>query len=198
VNWSRFEPNFFMVFEPAALAAAPKQFILLAQAKDRNSVVALQRASVSSYPNVSSIDLSSVRATVEKIVGKVSLAIRFIALFSVGIAIPVLFAAVSATRRDRIRESVLLKTLGASRGQIARILLVEYSLLGALGAAAGMLLALAGGWAVVHFIFRMPYAFAAGGVAMIAAGTLLLTVAIGLIAGRESYRETPVTALRET
>ena len=136
VNWTRFEPNFFMVFEPAALQAAPKQFVLLTQVKDKAAVVALQRASVNAYPNVSSLDLSSIRRTVEKIVSKVSLAIRFIALFSLGISVPVLFSAVSATRRDRLREGVLLKTLGASRGQVARILLVEYSLLGALGAAA--------------------------------------------------------------
>ena len=49
------------------------------------------------------------------------------------VAIPVLFSAVSATRRERVREGVLLKTLGATRAQIARILLAEYSLLGLLG-----------------------------------------------------------------
>ena len=198
VEWTRFEPNFFMVFEPAAIEAAPKQFVLLAQVNDKPAVVALQRKTVNSYPNVSSVDLSSIRRTVEKIVGKVSLAIRFIALFSLGISIPVLFSAVSATRRDRLREGVLLKTLGASRGQVARILLVEYTLLGALGALAGMLLAIAGGWAVVHFIFKSPFTPAYGGTAMIAAGTIGLVVVVGLIAGREVFRETPITALRDT
>ena len=197
VEWTRFEPNFFMVFEPPAIDAAPKQFVLLAQVNDKAGVVALQRKTVNSYPNVSSVDLSSIRRTVEKIVAKVSLAIRFIALFSLGISIPVLFSAVSATRRDRLREGVLLKTLGASRGQVARILLVEYTLLGALGALAGMLLAIAGGWAVVHFIFKSPFTPAYGGTAMIAAGTIGLVVVIGLIAGRDVFRETPITALRD-
>jgi len=197
VMWTRFEPNFFMVFEPAALRAAPKQFVILAQVRDKLRVVALQRASVNSFPNVSSIDLSSIRATVERIVNKVSLAIRFIALFSLGISIPVLFAAVSATRRDRIREGVLLKTLGASRGQVARILLAEYSLLGALGSGAGMLLALGGGWAVMHYIFKFPFSPAMGGALLIAGGTLLLTLSIGLIAGRDVFSETPITALRD-
>lgn len=197
VNWSRFEPNFFMVFEPAALQAAPKQFILLAHVDGPKTVAALQRSSVGLFPNVSIIDLSSIRATINRIVSKVALAIRFIALFSVGIAIPVLFAAVSATRRDRIRESVLLKTLGASRGQVARILLVEYALLGALGSAVGMVLAIGGGWAIVHQVFKMPFAPAPGGTLLIGTVTLLLTVTTGLIAGRDSYKETPVTALRD-
>jgi putative ABC transport system permease protein len=197
VSWTRFEPNFFMVFEPAAIESAPKQFVLLAQVADKSTVVALQRATVNSYPNVSSLDLSSIRKTVEKIVSKVSLAIRFIALFSLGISIPVLFSAVSATRRDRLREGVLLKTLGASRGQVARILLVEYSLLGALGALAGMVLAIGGGWAVVHYVFSSPFTPAYGGAFAIAVGTMGLVVVIGLIAGREVFRETPITALRD-
>ena len=198
VTWTRFEPNFFMVFEPAALEGAPKQYILLSQVKDRARVAALQRAVVNGYPNVSSVDLSSIRKTVERIVSKVSLAIRFIALFSLGISIPVLFSAVSATRRDRVREGVLLRTLGASRGQVARILLVEYSLLGALGAAAGMVLAFGGGWAVVHYIFKAPFTPAYGGAGAIGLGTMALVVAIGGIAGRDSYRETAIAALRES
>jgi putative ABC transport system permease protein len=197
VSWTRFEPNFFMVFEPAAIEAAPRQYVLLTQVNDKAAVVALQRATVDAYPNVSSVDLSSIRRTVEKIVSKVSLAIRFIALFSLGISVPVLFSAVSATRRDRLREGVLLKTLGASRGQVARILLVEYSLLGALGALAGMVLAIGGGWAVLHFIFNTTFTPAWGGAAAIALGTMALVVVIGLIAGREVFRETAITALRD-
>jgi putative ABC transport system permease protein len=197
VKWTAFQPNFFMVFEPAALEAAPKQYVLLAQVNEKSRVVALQRASVDAFPNVSSLDLSSIRKTVEKIMNKVSLAIRFIALFSLGISIPVLFSAVSATRRDRLREGVLLKTLGASRGQVARILLVEYALLGALGAAAGMVLAIGGGWAVVHFVFKTPFTPAYGGAGAIALVTMALVVTIGLIAGREVFRETAITALRD-
>jgi len=104
---------------------------------------------------------------------------------------------VSATRRERIREGVLLKTLGATRGQIARILLAEYSLLGLMGGLTGMLLSLAGGWAVVRFIFKTPFAPAFVPVAGIAAAIVCLTLLIGLLAGRDVFRETPVTALRD-
>jgi len=144
VVWTRFEPNFFVVFAPPALKGAPNQYVLLAQVKD-TAVALLQREVVNRFPNVSSIDLTAIKRTVDKIVGKVSLAIRFMALFSLAVAIPVLFSAVSATRRERVREGVLLKTLGATRGQIARILLAEYSLLGLMGGLTGMLLSLAGG-----------------------------------------------------
>jgi putative ABC transport system permease protein len=197
VVWTRFEPNFFVVFAPPVLKGAPNQYVMLAQVKDPAAVTLLQREVVNRFPNVSSIDLTAIKRTVDRIVGKVSLAIRFMALFSLAVAIPVLFSAVSATRRERIREGVLLKTLGATRGQIARILLAEYSLLGVMGGLTGMLLSLAGGWAVVRFIFKTPFAPAFVPVAGIAAAIVGLTLLIGLLAGRDVFKETPVTALRD-
>ncbi len=197
VVWTRFEPNFFVVFAPPVLKGAPNQYVLLAQVKDPTAVALLQREVVNRFPNVSSIDLTAIKRTVDKIVGKVSLAIRFMALFSLAVAIPVLFSAVSATRRERVREGVLLKTLGATRGQIARILLAEYSLLGLMGGLTGMLLSLAGGWAVVRYIFKTPFAPAMAPVAGIAAAIVGLTLLIGLLAGRDVFKETPIAALRD-
>ncbi|HJQ09456.1 MAG TPA: FtsX-like permease family protein [Gemmatimonadaceae bacterium] len=197
VIWTRFEPNFFVVFPPPVLRGAPNQYILLAQVKDPTAVPLLQRAVVNRFPNVSSLDLTAIKRTIDKIVARVSLAIRFIALFSLAVAVPVLFSAVSATRRARVREGVLLKTLGATRGQIARILLAEYSLLGVLGGLTGMLLSIAGGWAVVRYIFKAPFGAPVGPVLGIALIVLGLTLLIGLLAGRDVFRETPIAALRD-
>src|SRR4051812_44668238 len=197
VIWTRFEPNFFVVFPPPVLRGAPNQYILLAQVKDPAAVPLLQRAVVNSFPNVSSLDLTAIKKTVDKIVGRASLAIRFIALFSLAVAIPVLFSAFAATRRARVREGVLLKTLGATRGQIARILLAEYSLLGLLGGLTGMLLSVAGGWALVRYIFKAPFGTPIGPVLGIALVVVGLTLLIGLLAGRDVFRETPIAALRD-
>jgi putative ABC transport system permease protein len=197
VVWTRFEPNFFVVFAPPILRDAPKQYVLLAQVKDPAAVSRLQRTVVDRFPNVSSIDLTAIKRTVDRIVARVSLAIRFMALFSLAVAIPVLFSAVSATRRARVREGVLLKTLGATRGQIARILLAEYSLLGALGGLTGMLLSAAGGWAVVRYVFKMPFALPVIPIFGIAIVVVALTLLIGLLAGRDVFRETPIVALRD-
>jgi putative ABC transport system permease protein len=197
VVWTRFEPNFFVVFAPPLLEAAPKQYLLLAQVKDPAAVTLLQRAVVNRFPNISSIDLTAIKRTVDKIVGRVSIAIRFMALFSLAVAVPVLFSAVSATRRARIREGVLLKTLGATRGQIARILLAEYSLLGILGGLSGMILSIVGAWAVVRYIFKTAFAPALLPIAGIAVTIVGLTLLIGLLAGRDVFRETPIAALRD-
>jgi putative ABC transport system permease protein len=197
VVWTRFEPNFFVVFAPPVLKDAPKQYVLLTQVKDQRNVSPLQRAVVNQFPNISSIDLTSIKRTVDRIVGRVSLAIRFMALFSLAVAIPVLFSAVAATRRARVREGVLLRTLGATRGQIAKILLAEYSLLGALGGLTGMLLSIAGGWAVVRYLFKVPFALPIAPITGIAGVIVALTLLIGLLAGRDVFRETPIAALRD-
>jgi putative ABC transport system permease protein len=197
VVWTRFEPNFFVVFAPPVLRDAPKQYVLLTQVKDQQNVSPLQRAVVNRFPNISSIDLTSIKRTVDRIVGRVSLAIRFMALFSLAVAIPVLFSAVAATRRARVREGVLLRTLGATRGQIAKILLAEYSLLGVLGGLTGMLLSMAGGWAVVRYLFKMPFTLPFAPITGIALVIVALTLLIGLLAGRDVFRETPIAALRD-
>ena len=197
VEWGRFEPNFFAVFQPAAIVEAPQQFVFVAAVDSDTAVARLQRESVRAYPNVSSIDLSLVRRTIGQIVDKVTLTVRFLALFSLAMGVPVLFSAVAATRRDRLREGVLLKTLGATRQQIGRILLAEYALLGLLGSLSGMLLAFGGAWALVTFVFEGSFAPALLPAFGIAAAMTLLAISIGLLTGRDVFRETPMAALRE-
>src|SRR5690606_355569 len=96
VDWGRFEPNFFAVFTPPAIVNAPKQFVTIAAVAEDTTVARLQRESVRQFPNVSSIDLSLVRRTISGIVDKVTLTVRFLALFSLAMGIPVLFSAVAA------------------------------------------------------------------------------------------------------
>ena len=197
VNWARFEPNFFVVFEPRALAGAPKQFAVLARVPTAEQVARVQRDVVTRYPNVSSLDLTLVQHTIANVLDKVTVAIRFLALVSLALAVPVLFSAVAATRRGRVREAVLLKTLGATRRQIGRIMLAEYALLGALGALVGVILSSGAAWALCHWIFDVRFVPAVGPIVLVGAGMVGLAVAIGLLTGREVFSQTPMVALRE-
>lgn len=197
VNWGRFEANFFAVFEPAALRRAPQQYVIVANVPTGAALAEIQRDIVRRYPNVSSLDLTLVKQTIGSIVDRVTLAIRFLGLFSLAMGIPVLFSAVAATRRARLREGVLLRTLGASRTQVARVLLAEYGALGALGALTGMVLSFGGAWAITTLVFEDPFDPAIGPTLLIAAGMLLLTMTIGLLTSRDVYRETPMMAIRE-
>jgi putative ABC transport system permease protein len=197
VTWATFQPNFFVVFQPAALRDAPRQHVFLVNARDASAVAHLQRDIVSRFPTISTVDLSLVQRTVGDVIGKVTMAIRFLAFLSVGLAIPVLFSAVSATRRQRIREGVLLKTLGATRRQIGGIMFAEYAVLGLLGSVAGLALSTAASWALAKWVFESDYSVPLAPMLAITAGIVTLAVSIGLLTSGEVFRRTPMEALRD-
>lgn len=197
VEWARFEPNFFAVLSPAALLAAPKQHVILADIRGDTALALVQRDLVSRFPNVSSLDLTTIQNTIGAVLGRVSAAVRFLAVFSVALAIPVLFSAVAATRRERLREGVLLKTLGATRAQIGRIMLSEYVVLGTLGGLTGVALAMAGAWGLARFVFEVPFVPAFVPALMLVLVMVMLSVLIGALTGRDVFRRTPMAALRE-
>ena len=198
VNFARFEPNFFVVFEPSAIRDAPKQFAVIANVTGDNAVAKLQRDVVKRYPNVSSLDISLITRTITSILDKVSSAIRFMAIFALIMGVPVLISAVAATRRERLREGVLLKVLGATKAQIGRIMVSEYTVLGMLGALAGMLLGIGGAWGLAYFQFKVPFVMAWTPAFAIAGLLLGITVLVGVLTGREVFRETPMAALRDS
>jgi putative ABC transport system permease protein len=197
VNWTRFEPNFFAVFERRALEHAPKQFVVLAEVHGADAVARLQRDVVTRFPNVASLDLTLIQQTVGKVLSKVTTAIRFMAALSLALGIPVLFSAVSATRRERLREGVLLKVLGATRSQVGRIMLAEYLLLGALGSLVGVVLSVGGAWGLMHYIFKQPFSPAVLPATLVALLMIAVAVSIGMLTGRDVFKETPMSALRE-
>ena len=121
-----------------------------------------------------------------------------LAIFSLAMGIPVLFSAVAATRRERVREGVLLKTLGATRAQIGRILVSEYTVLGVLGSLTGLVLSFGGAWAIMRYVFDRPFTAATGQALGISAAMMLMAVAIGMLSGRDVFRETAMSALRES
>ena len=86
VNWQRIMPNFLAVFPPGILEPAPQTHVLVTRAATTEQMAALQRATVHRFPNVSVIDLGSILSTVNTILDKVSLVVRFMAFFSVSLA----------------------------------------------------------------------------------------------------------------
>jgi putative ABC transport system permease protein len=156
----------------------------------------LQREVVQKFPNVSAIDLTLILQTVEAILNKLSFVIRFMALFTVMTGLLVLTGAILTGRFQRIRESILLRTLGASRAQILRILVIEYLCLGVLSALTGMVLAVTASWVLAVWVFHVHFKFFAlpllAGLAVICT----ITILIGLLASRGILNHPPLAVLR--
>jgi putative ABC transport system permease protein len=197
VDWQRLEPNFFAVFPSPVLQGAPQTWVMLARAPDAPARAAAQRDVVRRYSNVAVLDLTAVQAAVDEVLGRVAAVIRFLAAFSVATGFIVLLSAVLTGRLQRIRESVLLRTLGATRGQVARVLLAEYLALGLLASLAGILLAVVGGWALAKWLFEVKYAVPVLPLLWLSLGVTSLSALVGLLASREVFRHTPLEALRE-
>jgi putative ABC transport system permease protein len=197
VDWARFETNFFFVFEPGALDVAPQTAVSLVAINDDSARAALQRTVVQAYPNITVVDIGSVQRILQRIVDRIIYAIRFMAAFSVGAGALVLSGAIAASRFQRVRESALLRALGATRAQVRNVMLVEYAALGALAALTGVLLAAIAGWLLMRFAFRMPYTLPAVELAGIWVVVTLAAAALGMLNSREALRSTPLAALRE-
>jgi putative ABC transport system permease protein len=196
VRWARFEPNFFAVFPEGPLDAAPQTWVTLARVPDEGLRARLQRSLVERYPNLSTLDLTEVQKALDDVLGRVAWAVRFMALFSVGAGLAVLLGAVAESRSERLREAVLLKTLGATRRQVLKVVMVEYASLGLLAAATGLLLALAAGAALMHFAFDGTAVVPYGPLAALAVAIVALTVGLGASGSLEVFRRTPLEVLR--
>ncbi len=197
VDWSRFETNFFAVFQSGALESAPQMFVTLVRADSAEARGRVQRGMAERYPNVTAIDLSQVQQAIEGILNRGALIVRFLALFSLVTGAIVLVGAVSASRLSRIREGVLLKTLGATRAQVLRILVAEYTALGVLAALASVVLASVAGWALAKWLFKQPFSLPAlqlGGLTLL---LLALTLSVGLWNSAEILKRAPLAVLRE-
>ena len=196
VDRSQMQPAFQVVFPPSLVRGAPMQFVVLANAQPA-SVPALQRTVVGRYANVSTVDLSLVEATISAVLTKIRAAIRGLTVVCIALAIPVLFSAVSATRRERLREGVLLKVLGATRRQVGRMLVTEYVVIGALGSLAGVLLSSIAAFALARFVFDVPFVPVPVETVGIGALMIAVVVIIGMATAREVFSSTPMAALRE-
>ena len=146
VDWAQVQPNFFAVFPAGPLDAAPQTSILLTRAGSPERSARIQSAAVEAFPNVSAVDVQLVLSLIDRVLGRVAFVLRFMALFAVGTGLVVLAGAVRVALQQRTREVVMLRTLGASRAQVRRILIAEYALLGVLAALTGGVLAVAGAW----------------------------------------------------
>jgi putative ABC transport system permease protein len=197
VDWMRFEPNFFAVFPTVALQGAPQSWVVLTRADSTRVRSEIQRQVVERYPNVSALDLTQVQRSLDDVIGRVTAVIRFLAAFCIATGFIVLLGSVATSRLQRLRESVLLKALGATRRQIGSILLVEYLFLGLLAALVGVVLSAGAGWSLSRWVFDLPFDFASLPLATLVVSVTLLSAAIGIWGSREVFARTAMEAIRE-
>jgi putative ABC transport system permease protein len=133
---------------------------------------------------------------IDGLLDKIGYVIRFMSAFSIITGIVVLIASVRISKYQRIQESVLLRTLGASRKQIFTITALEYLFLGALSALTGIVIAIAGSWLLAKYSFEVPFAINLIPAVILFFVISLLTIVIGLLNSRGVLNKPPLEILR--
>jgi len=198
VDWSRFNLNFFMIFPPGVLEGAPGFHVVTTRVPAGLTSGELQRALVQKFPNVSAIDLTLILENVRGILEKISRVISVLAWFTVFAGLPILVGTLLNGRDQRLRESILLRTLGASARQVRIILVIEDATLGVLSALAAVLLALGANTALAIFAFKAAPWPDAVLVAATFGATTSLALLGGLALSRGVSRHPPLAILRNT
>src|SRR5205085_1028868 len=155
-----------------------------------------QHALVEQFPNVSVIDFLDILERVRDVMSKVTLAITVVGglvLFSGAL---ILIGAVAMTKFQRVYEAAVFKTLGANTRTIARMLLLEYGVLGSLAGLVGSLGAIPLTWAVTRYTLDIPWRiFPAEEIAGVIL-TAVLVAAIGVFSSLDVLRNKPLSTLR--
>ena len=199
VNWRSFAINFVLVYSPNALKGAPYTELVSAALPSAapDAELKLMRAVAQDFPDVASVRVREAMDNVESLLAKLALAIRAATGVALTTSVLVLAGALAANRRARLADATILKILGATRGRLTMMFLIEYALLGvataAFGVAAGTLAAY---WVVSRimqfdFVFDWPAALAAAG------GGLAITVGLGMIGAWRTLSQKPAAYLRE-
>lgn len=197
VDWSRMQPNFSIVFPKGILEDAPQFRVITAKVPDEEISAALQQELVRSFPNISIIDLRQVLTVVEDILNKIAWLINFMAFFSILTGIIVLLGAVRTSKFRHIKESVLLRTMGARSKQIMKILAFEYFYLGALGALSGILLSLLSSQLLAWLLFDTAFVPSIFPFLVLFPSITVLVLIIGLTNSISVIKSPPLEVLRK-
>jgi len=178
IDWERLGINFALVFAPGTLESAPQTHlaaVYLPQSEEEKLV----RAVTDSFPNVSAIHVREALAAVDRLISTIGDAVRLTAMVALVAGMLVLGGAIAAGHHRRVYDAVMLKVLGATRGDLARAFLIEYGVLGVLSALVACVLGTLAAYLLVARLMKIEWVF----LPLPLLGTLglaiLLTLALG-------------------
>ncbi|HZM47216.1 MAG TPA: FtsX-like permease family protein [Burkholderiales bacterium] len=155
VDWDSFNVNFFVLAPPGLFDGYPATWVTSFHLP--RAEAAVLNALVKRFPNIVLIDVAQALAQVQGMMDQVARAVQFVFLFTLVAGLAVLYAAIASTQDERLYEAAIMRTLGASRAQINRAHLAEFTII---GAAAGFVAAAGAtglGWFVAARFLQLEY-----------------------------------------
>ena len=195
VDWRSLQINFVMVFSPDTFAGAPHMYVITAQAEPEREPGILKAVS-GPFPTVTSIRVRDALDAINKLMGQLITAIRGANAMTLLVGILVLGGALATGLSGRIYDAVILKTYGATRGQLLRSLVIEYAVLGLATAAFAVIAGSLSAWAIITFIMELDWQFSLVTAVVTALLALLVTVTAGLVTTWSALKASPARVLR--
>lgn len=196
VDWESFQVNFFIVASPATLVDMPSTFVT--SFKIDTDFSRTTSGWAREFPGIAALDIGAILTRVKTLMDRASLAVEYVFLFTVLAGICVLLAAVQSSQGERIRESALLRALGASHQQIKQAVIAEFAILGAIAGFLAAAFATAVAWALSRFVFELPFEINIWlWIIGVFGGAIGISIA-GFLATRRVLVTPPVVALRNT
>ena len=197
VNWRNMRTNFYMIFSPGALAGAPLTYVATVHVPDEKELQ-LQHAVVKALPNITALSTRDIVNTVESTVSKLTTLVDFMSGFAIAAGLFILSGSIASTKYRRLRESAVLKILGAQRKTVASILGFEYATLGVIAGLVGILLAQGFSWVVMKYMIKSAWHLQPGILIWAFCFGVLLTVATGILSSLDVINNKPLKTIRET
>jgi putative ABC transport system permease protein len=194
--WRSGSVNFGFVLSPNAFADFPLSYLGLLKAVPGEETAVQQRL-VADFPELLFLPVGEALETFAAILANVTTAVEVIGGLAVVSGVLVLAGAMAAGRKQRESDAVVMKVLGATRGDVIRAYLVEYSLLGLLAAVLAALLGLAGTWAFVEFVLEIDFWADPALLVWVTVGTIALAIAVGMLTTWSALSTRPASFLRE-
>jgi putative ABC transport system permease protein len=192
----RMNARFEFIFSPGSLDGLPAIYYGSVRVKPRD-VPALQRAVYEKMPTITVINMADVLEIVQQVVDQIALVVRFVSAFTILAGAIILASSVAGTRFGRVREVVILKTLGATRRRVAGIFSVEFLVLGAASGLLGSALATAFAALVVKRLLKAAFHFDPVADLLSIALTAAVAVAAGWLASYRILGQKPLEVLRD-
>lgn len=196
VDWRNMRTNFYMIFTLAALEGAPGTYVSTVHVP-ADKEIETQNAVVQALPNVTAISTRDIIQTVQNVIDKLLTLVDFMSAFTISAGLFILAGAVASTKYRRMKESAILKTLGASRRAVASILGYEYASLGIIAGVVGVGLSLALSWGVMEYIVEAKWNFRPTPLGWTLLLGVLLTTVTGILSSLDVLKNKPFQTLRQ-
>jgi putative ABC transport system permease protein len=195
VDWGSMRANFFVMYPVSVLPNVPATYMSAFKAP---ATAGFDNALVHRFPNITSVDMTSTIAQIQRVLEQVIGAVEFLFAFTLAAGLVVLFAAVTATREERAREFAIMRAIGAQSSLLRQVQRAELMGVGLLAGFLASVVAMAVGWALANYVFDFEWIVSLWVPVLGALCGALLALLAGWWGLREVLRRPVVDTLRRS